>query len=311
MKSLHTHGKLLISAEYMVLYGSNCLALPLKLGQSLQLRRSVHYRVLSWNALYLDQSWFTAKLDPANLKILETNDPVKAEWLRNLIMACIELMPSFQEDLFKWDVETRLEFSPLWGLGSSSSVIALVAEWAEVNPLDLHFMVSEGSGYDVACAIAEGPISYRIRDNSWHYRHVPFHPPFSNQIYFAWLGIKQPTNEHLKRIAGSLQPDFKSIHRFSCLTEAMMEARDLVTFQNLMDEHETALSGLLGIDRISDSRFPGLPGSVKSLGAWGGDFVMIASQAKEKELFTYLNEMDIRVIYRYSDIVFYGNELQE
>ena len=311
MNSLYVHGKLLISAEYMVLHGSLALAIPLKQGQSLQRIRSENPRLFSWKATYLDQTWFSASLDPSSLEILTSSDPVKGQWLRSLILACIELMPSFQEDLFKWNVETQLDFSPQWGFGSSSTVTALMAEWAEVNPLDLHFMVSEGSGYDVACAIADGPIVYRIRDDAPHYQHVDFYPPFSEQIYFAWLGSKQPTADHLKDIAESFQPTYEDIHTFSCFTEAMIQAPDLTSFQQLMEEHELKLAKILKTERISVSHFPRIPGTVKSLGAWGGDFVMIASSAHEDDLFNYLYDKGIKVIFRYQDIAFNEREIQE
>lgn len=309
MNTFHAHGKLLVSAEYMVLFGSRALAIPLQLGQSLRRIRSEHPRVFSWRAIYSEKTWFNATMDPGSLRILSSSDSDKAEWLRSLIRASIELMPSFQEDLFRWDVETHLDFSPQWGLGSSSTVTALVAEWAEVNPLDLHFMVSEGSGYDVACAIADGPIQYQIRDNAPHYQHVPFLPSFSPQIFFAWLGSKQPTSAHLREMKGRFQPGYEEIHRFSRITDAMIDAEDLSTFRGLMEEHEDALASLLEMEKISESRLHGIPGTVKSLGAWGGDFVMIASDADEKDLFNYLHERDIRIIYRYNDIV-YGKELR-
>jgi mevalonate kinase len=211
--------------------------------------------------------------------------------------------------LFKWDVETILEFSPQWGFGSSSTLTALLSEWAEVNPLDLHFMISHGSGYDVACAIANGPIHYKIRDNGPHYQHVPFHPPFSNQIYFAWLGNKQSTAKHLDQLPASFNPDYEDIRHFSMLTRKMIEATDLHSFRELMEEHEAVLSKKLGMERISSSRFKGCPGTVKSLGAWGGDFVMIATDSTQKELFDYLYERDINVIFSYADIIYDSTQL--
>ncbi|MCK4745619.1 MAG: hypothetical protein KAT15_01215 [Bacteroidales bacterium] len=311
MNTLYAHGKLLISAEYMVLHGSKALALPLRLGQSLQRIRTENTHALRWRAFYKDHLWFRATFDPGTLKIIDSSDPDKADYLKKMILACIELNPSFQEELFRLDVETHLEFAPEWGFGSSSTLTALLAEWAEVNPLDLHFMTSDGSGYDVACAIADGPVLYRLRDNAPHYQHVPFHPPFSNHLYFAWLGRKQPTALHLEKVTGTLQPGYETIHQFSGFTEDMVESTDLVSFRELMEEHEEVLSKQLGVEPVSTSRFPGIPGTVKSLGAWGGDFMMIASEANEKELFDYLYERDIKVIYRYGDLVYDGSELRQ
>ncbi|HER09817.1 MAG TPA: hypothetical protein ENO20_13000 [Bacteroides sp.] len=307
MNTFYAHGKLLISAEYMVMYGSSALALPLRVGQSLKKIRSDRRELFTWTALYEDRPWFRAAIDPLHMKIVESGDPEKALRLKKILEASIELMPSFQKELFTWDVETSLEFSPDWGFGSSSTLTALVAEWAEINPLDLHFKIAPGSGYDVACAIADGPIMYKIRDGSPQYRHIPFHPPFSDQIYFAWLGSKQHTDEHLKQVIEKINPGYEDLHRFSRLTEQMIAATDLRTFGNLMEEHEDALSGILGMEKIAATRFRSLPGHVKSLGAWGGDFVMIASEANAEDLFTYLHDMGIQVIFRYDDLVYDKN----
>jgi mevalonate kinase len=310
MNSYFAHGKLLLSAEYMVMHGSKALALPLVKGQTLEKRQSENRQSFDWDAYAGDELWFSARFDPGSLRILETNHQEMAERLQEMIRACIELMPDFQRDLFRWDALTRLDFPPEYGFGSSSTLTALLAEWAEVNPLDLHFMVSEGSGYDVACALAEGPILYRLRDQSPHYQHISFHPAFRDQLYLAWLGKKQPTVTHLEQITGRTGPSYETIHQFSQMTMAMVEATTLSEFRLVMEEHEEALSQILGMERVS-AKFDGLPGSVKSLGAWGGDFVMIASEADEKSLKGYLGTRDIQVVYKYNDLVYEGTGQQQ
>jgi mevalonate kinase len=303
MKELQAHGKLLISAEYMVLHGSEALALPLKKGQSLQRIKSEDNTRFAWDAYHEDDPWFGAHFDPSTLDIVETTDQEKAEQLRKLLRACIAMNPLFQKELFAWDVETRLDFSPAWGFGSSSSLTALMAEWAKVNPLDLHFMISEGSGYDVACAIADKSIVYSLQNDGPHYQSVPFNPPFSAQLYFVWLGSKQPTANHLEEIANLLTPDDENIHHFSTLTRSMLESVKLSDFQLLMEEHEAKLSELIRLDRV-EVRFPGLQGSVKSLGAWGGDFVMIASDQDPEALFSYLDKLGLSTRFQYKDLVY-------
>ena len=304
MKPFFAHGKLLISAEYMVLHGSLALALPLHKGQTLQRLRSEDRNVFSWDAYEAENLWFSAKFNPTTLGIIETSDQEKAENLRFLIKTLIEMDPSFQRELFTWDVETVLGFSPKWGFGSSSTLIALMAEWAEVNPLDLHFRVSDGSGYDVACALAERPIHYKLREDGPHYRHVKFNPPFAKNLYFVWLGKKQSTAEHLVEMAEKINPDYQEIHHFTTLTQQMTEATELSEFRLLMEEHEAKLSELIKLDRVSVTRFPDLPGSVKSLGAWGGDFVMIATESDSETLYNYLDKKGFNTIFRYNDLVY-------
>lgn len=309
MDTLYARGKLLLSAEYMVLHGAKALAVPLQMGQSLKRIRSDRNGVFQWKAFYRDKPWFDAVLDPVRLEVISSGDKEKADNLCRLLRACVEMMPSFQEDLFRWDVETHLDFSPLWGFGSSSTLTALLSEWAEVNPLDLHFMVSDGSGYDVACAIAEGPIIYRLREDGPHYQHIRFYPPFADQLYFAWLGNKQPTASHLHRKRSGLRTDYETLHRFTVMTEQMVGAESLEQFRLAMEEHEELLSGMLGMERVAGSRFQGLAGSVKSLGAWGGDFVMIASPLPEEKLYEYLYRKNIDVIFRFRDLVYESNDV--
>lgn len=308
MKAFRAHGKLLISAEYMVLHGSKALAVPLQPGQILRRIRSENRSVFSWKAHYGTEAWFSASYDPSSLGILNTSDQEKAESLRTLIQACIEMAPSFQQELFTWDVETDLEFSPHWGFGSSSTLTALLAEWAEVNPLDLHYMTSEGSGFDVACAIAEQPILYWLRNGDPHYQHVPFNPPFAEHLYFVWLGTKQNTREQLVQIAGHMDPGYEEILHFSSLSQQMIEATELSEFQKIMEEHEDRLSALIQKEKVSSIRFQDLPGSVKSLGAWGGDFVMIASDADHDTLYNYLNGRDLTTIFNYKDLVYHAGD---
>ena len=304
MKPFFAHGKLLISAEYMVLHGSLALALPLHKGQTLKRLRSEDRNIFSWDAYEAENLWFSAKYNPATLGIIETSDQEKAENLRFLIKTLIEMDPSFQKELFTWDVETVLGFSPKWGFGSSSTLIALMAEWAEVNPLDLHFRVSDGSGYDVACALAERPILYKLREDGPHYRHVRFNPPFAKNLYFVWLGKKQSTAEHLVEMAEKINPGYQEIHHFTTLTQQMTEATELSEFRLLMEEHEAKLSELIKLDRVSVTRFPDLPGSVKSLGAWGGDFVMIATESDSETLYNYLDKKGFNTKFRYNDLVY-------
>ena len=310
MKSLYAHGKLLISAEYMVLHGSKALALPLQVGQALQRKRSEDRTLFSWQAYQAKHLWFNAKFNPSTLGIIETSDQEKAENLRILIKAIIEMDPSFQKELFTWDVETMLDFSPRWGFGSSSTLIALMAEWAEVNPLDLHFAVSEGSGYDVACAIADMPILYKLRPDGPHYKQIRFHPHFADNLYFVWLGTKQATAEHLVEVADTINPGFEEIHYFTSLTERMTEATELSQFRLLMEEHEERLSSLIHIEKVAKTRFPDLPGSVKSLGAWGGDFVMIATEADMEVLYDYLDNKGLTTRFRYNDLVYEAADTQ-
>ena len=303
MNELQARGKLLISAEYMVLHGSLALVLPLKKKQILKKIRSENRNSFTWTAYRETDLWFRAEFRPSTLEVVTASNAEMAERLRMLLRTCVELNPSFHRELLIWDVETRLDFSPEWGFGSSSTLTALMAEWAGVNALDLHFMISEGSGHDVACAVADRAIVYSLQDKEPRYEPVLFQPPFADQLYFVWLGSKQPTALHLREMAGRLNPGKELIRSFSMLTRGMLGSKELDDFRNYMEEHEAKLSELTGLERVSLTRFPGLQGSVKSLGAWGGDFVMIASDQQTDALYNYLDKLGFSCRFRFKELI--------
>jgi len=303
MKRFHTKGKLLLSAEYMVMFGARALALPLKLGQSLEISPAREPGLFTWTASHNNTPWFTANLDPATLEPRTSSDPEMARSLKRLLEACIKLRPSFRKSINSSAAFTRLDFPPDYGFGSSSTLIALVAMWAKIPPLDLHFRVAKGSGYDVACAISDGPISYQLKDQKPAFSPVPFNPPFRDQIWFAWLGNKQATAPHLAEISGRLSPNAETIQSFSRYTQDMLKAVSLSQFRETIERHEIALSRHLGIKPISE-QFPYLPGSVKSLGAWGGDFIMIVSEEEKTSLKKYLGKYGIHTLYSYKELVY-------
>lgn len=304
MKTFQARGKLLISAEYMVLHGSLALALPLKKGQSLKKIKSSNPSLLTWKAVHKGAAWFNAVFKLTTLELVESSDPKKALGLQKLLRACLALEPQFQTELRSWDVETHLDFSPDWGFGSSSTLIALMGQWAGISPLDLHFSTSRGSGYDVACATADQAILYSLRNNEPRYQVVPFRPPFASSLYFVWLGKKQPTGAHLDEMAGQLAPEPEDIRQITALTQAMLECTSLSDFRKLMEEHEEKIAGLTGRKRVAETTFPGLQGSVKSLGAWGGDFVLIATELDQKQLFQYLDGLGLTTRFSYKDLVY-------
>lgn len=308
MNTERAHGKLLLTAEYMVLHGATALALPLVKGQSMSLGSNRQSGLLKWSALAGGAPWFQASLDPDNLEIRSSNNGLMAERLVHLLRACLKLKPSFGKQLAHTRVETALDFNPEFGFGSSSTLIDLLARWADIDPLELHFSVSGGSGYDVACARASGPIQYRVEQREQassrktEIERVDFSPPFADSIFFAWLGNKQSSAESLVSHGVKLQPAESEVRYFSRLTEELLLASDLADFRRVMEEHEDAMAALLGMEPVV-TRFPGLDGSVKSLGAWGGDFVMIATELPEKKLAEYLCPLGMEVLYPFENLV--------
>jgi len=304
MKPYSAHGKLLLSAEYLVMYGAEALALPLKKGQRMEITSSGSG--FHWSAMENGRQWFSAEFRPGDLHILKSTDPGMALALKKMLEACLELNPAFNRELNATRATTHLEFPAAYGWGSSSTLTSLLASWTGVDPMELHFRISEGSGYDVACARAGGPILYQIRDGSPRYEEVAFRPPFRDRLWFVWLGQKQPTAAHLASLRNGEPPPDTMIVRFSDHTRDMLGAPDLRTFTEVMDAHEDELADWLRTDPLRN-KFPGIPGSVKSLGAWGGDFMLLASGEPEGRLRDLLKQKGLHMVYSFEEIVYDGS----
>ena len=160
IQNYYSHGKFLLTGEYLVLKGALALALPLKLGQSMVVE-TFQETSLRWDAYKIDGLWFSVTLNPKTLEIVDCDDQSKAEKLAQILKAVRQLNPAaFEGGLcFK----THLDFDPNWGLGSSSTLIANLSQWANVNPYKLLKMTFGGSGYDIACATAKRPIYYQVK----------------------------------------------------------------------------------------------------------------------------------------------------
>jgi mevalonate kinase len=281
MKNFRANGKLLLTAEYSVLRGALALAVPTRFGQTLAVYDSKQ-DLLTWNSLdHKNQTWFKAQFSK-ELDILSTTDITTATTLQNILRTSIQLNPAFQPTGVA--VKTKLEFNRHWGLGSSSTLIALVAQWAKVDALDLFFKTLSGSGYDVACATVDHPITYQKNTTEVYVHGANFNPAFKHDIHFIYLGQKQKSDAEVARFS-SREVDNGFIEHISKITEQVIQSAKLQNFEELLAEHENITSKLIGMTPIQHKLFSDYPGIVKSLGAWGGDFVLVTRLAQSPNYF--------------------------
>ena len=301
MKTYNAHGKLLLTGEYLVLKGALALALPTKLGQSLTVE-CCHPNVIRWSAHKPDGPWFSALLAPDTLEIVETDDQSKAEKLSHILKAVRELNPFAFETGLRF--ETRLGFDPRWGLGSSSTLLSLLAQWAEVNPYELIQKTFGGSGYDIACATAGTAIHYWLDQGEPRVQPVPFDPPFADHLFFVYQGMKQHSSEEVKAFNRQWdQADLTSeLQTVSELSRALPAITYFEDFCTLLQVHESLLARCLGREPVQQ-RFPDFPGVLKSLGAWGGDFIMAVTSLSHEEVVAYFKKLGLDTVFCYHDII--------
>ena len=319
MSHYHSHGKFLLTGEYLVLKGALALALPLKLGQSMEVEAlESNNEQLCWEAFRPDGKWFSVTLNRDNLVNFSTNDPDKALRLSEILQAVKQLNPkAFEGNDLRFT--TRLDFDPNWGLGSSSTLIASLARWANVNPYELLKLTFGGSGYDIACASAEGPIYYQLagldgfiprNDAKQEPKLTPlvdpvvFNPPFADHLFFVYQGQKQSSSKEIKAFLAKVHPDDlqKDIEAVSEISRAVPKCQNIGEFSMLMQCHERIIARCICQEPVQ-KRFPDFEGTLKSLGAWGGDFILAATEWDESQVNAYFKTKGLGVIFGYKEIV--------
>ncbi len=318
-KHYHSNGKFLLTSEYLVLKGALALALPLKLGQSLEVEQlETNNEQIQWKAWRPEGRWFSVTLNRENLVNFSTDDPDKAMRLCQILQAVKQLNPkAFEGNDIKFT--TRLDFDPNWGLGSSSTLIANLARWAKVNPYELLKLTFGGSGYDIACATAEGPIYYQMacldcfvpRNDAKRQSEptpkvdpVDFNPPFAKHLFFVYQGQKQSSSKEIKAFLAKANPvDLqKDIESVSEISRALPKCESLDEFAMLLQCHERIIARCIGQEPVQ-KRFPDFEGVLKSLGAWGGDFILVATEWDKNQVKEYFKGKGLEVVFGYKEII--------
>lgn len=185
--TIRARGSSLLTGEYAVLDGAQALALPVRFGQTLEVGASTDVEKLHWESI--DEqgiTWFSAVFALPALDLLESTSVFTAERLQGILSACRRQNPEFLSDATGWQVRTRTDFPRRWGLGTSSTLIAALAHWAGVDPYAVLSDTFGGSGYDIACAFAEGPLVYRLEEKQPHVQPVHFSPAFAAHMCFVF-----------------------------------------------------------------------------------------------------------------------------
>ena len=303
MTTYTSHGKILLTGEYLVLHGAVALGLPTKMGQSLIVRLSqCGSPTIQWDAFKPNEPWFSATLNPDTLEVVETDDLSKAEKLVKILKAVRELNPNIVFSGLRF--ETHLDFNPEWGLGSSSTLLSNLAQWAEVNPYELLKMTLGGSGYDIACATATSAVYYRLEQGKPQIKPVEFNPPFTDHLFFVYQGQKQHSSEEVKAFNRQWGQD-DLIAEKQTISELSMALPIITYFEDfctLLQVHENILARCLEREPVQQ-QFPDFDGVLKSLGAWGGDFVLAATEQPYGQVVAYFKKHGLDTVFHYHDLI--------
>lgn len=302
MTTYNSNGKLLITGEYLILKGAMSLAVPVNFGQSMEIIPSYDEDFFQWFTYQESSLIFKCCFTPGDLSVTDTSSETMAQYLRNILLTARDIS-RYSDPFRNIKVKTTLDFNIYWGLGSSSSLISNISRWLDIDPFDLLFKVNEGSGYDVACARSEKPLIYKLDKGKPWFRKVDFLPPFHDKLFFIYLGKKQDTLLSVKKFLSKERPMAKEVKRISEISTRILKVNDLSEFDLLLSEHESIIATVTDSKPIKSINFHDFPGTIKSLGAWGGDFILVSCREGEEMVIDYFRKKKMKTVFTFKEMV--------
>ncbi|WP_100614190.1 GYDIA family GHMP kinase [Confluentibacter citreus] len=299
-ESYYSNGKLLISGEYLVLDGAISLAIPTKYGQSLSIETITDQKII-WNSLdETGNSWFEDEflIEPIASSVTPRNDISKR--LFQILNIAKQLNPDFLNTNGGFKITTSLTFPKNWGLGTSSTLINNIALWARIDAYMLLEKTFGGSGYDIACAQHNHPICYQLENGKPLVEIVEFNPSFKEHLYFVYLNKKQNSRDGISKYKENRKSIKSSIIDINKITTQMVSCKSLEDFDSLILKHEHIISNIIKHQPVKTVLFDDFNGHIKSLGAWGGDFVMATCKTNPT---AYFKGKGFETVIPYDDLV--------
>ncbi len=278
-------GKLLITAEYLVLKGAKGLAMPTKYGQKLSIKKN-RKKYIAWEAYTCDnEKWIDCKFD-LNFKLLKSKK-TKTEFvysLSKLLKNINVLSPGFAGEGL--NISTNLEFKRNWGLGSSSTLINNVSNWLNINPYELLKTTYNGSGYDIAVANSKKSIFFQKKGDTNEITPARFSPPFKDNLFFIHLNKKVNSQKEVTKFLNQKNEYKDDILKINSLGEMLVKEKNQKIFNEMVKEHEQIISKIISKKPIQKVIFKDFCGQIKSLGSWGGDFILASGDTETPNYFS-------------------------
>jgi mevalonate kinase len=285
-----------------VLDGAKAFALPTKFGQHLTVDETTDEHI-HWISYDSDRSiWFEDTLSFSAISNKEKNEVDSAikNTLIEILHEAYRMNPEFISKGKGYHIKTQLTFPKNWGLGTTSTLINNIGQWLQIDAYELLKISFGGSGYDIACAQNNTGIIYQLIADKPTVEVVHFNPSFADKLYFIYLNKKQNSREAIAAYHRNNANVHKAIPTINALTKTIVEADTVKDFAHAIAQHEIALSNILELTTIQETLFPDFDGVIKSLGAWGGDFVMCISKENPIE---YFHSKGFEVVVPYHEMI--------
>ena len=300
-KTFYSNGKLLITAEYLVLDGAKALALPTKFGQDLVVENGTN-KIINWKSFDKDGTvWFVEKITFSEIiNKLKSENQSEKNTLIDILHQAYLLNPEFINSSEGYIITTHLTFPKFWGLGTSSTLINNIAQWLEIDAFKLLKNSFGGSGYDIACAQNDSAIFYQLENGNPIVESIAFKPECASNLYFVYLNEKQSSKNAIATYYKKQKNLEKIIPEINSISKRLVENSNYDNWDDLIKNHENIMNEVLEEPAVKSKLFPDFNGSIKSLGAWGGDFIMVISKENPIE---YFKEKGFETVISYEEMI--------
>ena len=296
---LKSHGKLMITGEYFVLHGAKSLLLPTKFFQDMTVSTFNEEALVLWESYDQNNNkWFSAEFDLPNLSIRGSETKEKI-FLKKILDFVAKKKPNIFENNSGLNFKTRMDFNRSWGIGSSAILINNLSNYFGLDPFEVSKNVTNSSGADIASTKISKPIIFSVNDKKPYYKEVHFNPPFSKNLLFVYLNKKQISEKEVEKFK-KIRIEDDEIRTISEITNQVLRCKKIDDFNDLIEKHESVISNKIKKETVKNSLFKDFNGSIKSLGAWGGDFVLACGRNNLKN---YFKNKGFGISYRFNEML--------
>ena len=116
------------------------------------------------------------------------------------------------------------------------------------------------------------------------------------------MNKKQDTQKSVQNFLETDQSHSEGINQINEIVHEIENVKDITTFESLIERHEKIIANILQMPTIQNEKFPDYNnGVIKSLGSWGGDFVLATGDEKSVD---YFEEKGFNIIRKISDLLY-------
>lgn len=295
----YARGKLLISGEYLVLGGAEALVFPLNMGQTLHVTEH-NAPYISWVWKYGNETFLEASFRPESFEVIKASHNERGQYVQRLLQEASRQSPVAKK-LKNCHIATETEFHPHWGMGSSSTLTVNLSRFLDIQPFNLHEATSKGSGFDVAAAMANHPFIYRKTGKTRYITPKVLPQLFYDHAFFVWLGKKTRSDQAIASFQLSRKEQKMPIRYINEITAQYTEVETVKELSRITAEHESFMAQTLGLTSPVQ-QFNDYPYGIKSLGAWGGDFIMAIHPGEKADVIKYFEHKGYPLVFQAKEL---------